>query len=343
MLSFSLPEDLLVRLLFTSAAACAGGIVYSIGRSKEHKAQVNVDALIDWWKKYNFEKGCHLETDKIFERAIAEQKLELERAFKCSMLGIGIEILAALVLTLVAGCEARHTAIEIAKNDPRNLPLDSVMAYVTIEYKTNKVETNFWDRNLSLMVSNGISPTLSLETTDGDSIILVAGIGGPFRSGVMGPNDGKFVYLRRLDWDAIARGVEIKMEEMLGQKHKPMTEMKGNIADSIMRFNIYSMPFSYKTEVTGGTIELFFNGTIRKQFSIPPQWIDAPSRSVESAPNPFLQKQLGATNWSYLDLDGVLQTTSLPPMTLKSFTITKSNSLFPSTTWNNVPLFGPRN
>jgi hypothetical protein len=241
--------------------------------------------------------------------------------------GVALEVILGAWLAEHEWEDARRTEIEIAANDARNLPLSSVIAYVAIEYKTNHIATNFWDPILAMMLRSNWPPSLSLMSSAGDKLDLVPDMGLPGKF-----DDGRFI--RRFEWDATMREFEITIQEIQGQWHKHTNEFRGNFADLITHFSIDHFPVPHKTEITGGKIDLFFNGTVRRKLSIPPQRVAASFWNVTSDPNPFFQRQLGATNWSYIDGSGILQTTSLPPATLKSITISNE-------TWNNVPLPWP--
>jgi hypothetical protein len=214
--------------------------------------------------------------------------------------------------------------------NPSNVPLASVVAYVAIEYKTNNVETNEWDRVISLVRSNDL-PWLRLSASLGDSIDLAASPSVSrliLHGGANGNPPDSLLYVRRFEWDATMREFEIEMADLVGQLHKHTNELKGDIAASINTFTIDNAPFLHKTEIVGGKLELFFNGTVRRKFLIPHQWLEAPFLEVSSTPNPFLQMRLGATNWSYIDVNGALQTVTNPLPTQKDVTV--SNINFPN-------------
>jgi hypothetical protein len=203
-------------------------------------------------------------------------KRRAERGWKMLMLGIFIEIVVAVVFAAKDGWQARQTERQIAANDPRNLPLASLTAYVAIEYKTNNVETNIWD-HLTLIEKTNDAPFLRLTTSNGDSFVLSA-VASSFVSSHLiehGEGDGKpvdsFMYVRRFDWDATAREFEMGLDAWLGKMHKKTNELNGDAADAINNFTIDGLPFMHKTEIIGGTIELFANGTVRHKIPIPPQ------------------------------------------------------------------------
>lgn len=248
-----------------------------------------------------------------------------KRGWNLLMLGIFVEIVVAMGFAANDGWQARQMQKQIAANDPRNLPLAAVIAYVAIAYNTNTAETNVWEPVLSMMIRSNVVPGLSLMSSTGESLELSSSTA---EASTLGGVNG-LIYIRRFDWDVRTREWDTELQELTGRMRKHTNEFRGSFADSVVGFSIGNLPFRHKTEITGGKVELFFNGTVLKKFLMPPQRIAGPPWEVLSDPNPFWQRQLGATNWSYIGRSGMLQTTSLPRSSLRSIAISNE-------TWLNV-------
>jgi hypothetical protein len=212
------------------------------------------------------------------------QKKKVERGEIWVILGVFVEIVVGVIFAARDGCQARQTAIEIANNDPRNQPLMSVVAFATIRYKTNDViwsnswmdAPHFWaarsnEPALLSIFSGKMTVTMdSPPKTVGGGIQLISDIPPSFGSfGGTNSNfpDGLFGSFR-LAWQPATR-------EMLNEANRALhwtNNSAGLIADSIENVSL-ELPFlRYKTHVVGGSVDLIFNSSMKREFLIPSQW-----------------------------------------------------------------------
>jgi hypothetical protein len=266
----SFPADLLLKVVWTSVAACVGGIVYFIGRSMEHDAQRKKDAIVAVWKKYR------LEEDKIFECAIEEQESKLERGFKMMMWGIRLEILTAIGLTIAAACEGWQIKIEMAKNNARNWPLMTAEAFVTIRYQTNDSVPVFGAESPGLMAIFSNEPNrlrlfAATNNHEHSKIDLIADIPQEImtRESGSGGLPDFFECSFHFIWDPRMRHFNKEMEQFLW--HRTNELAAGIISGSEIGAELEMPLLKPKTHILGGSVDIILNGAER-DIPIPPQW-----------------------------------------------------------------------
>lgn len=152
-------------------------------------------------------RGHWLEFKGGKERDLHRSRELIEHGERWVMVGVIFEIIVAITFAAKEGCEARNTALEIAKNDPRKQPVVSLSGYAQFERRpkiplkndgklfsvagatnmhlsNDKFRTNFLSHVFLELGTNGQSETkfplsrmgvigsMSLSTHEGDSNFL---------------------------------------------------------------------------------------------------------------------------------------------------------------------------
>jgi hypothetical protein len=211
------------------------------------------------------------------------QKSKAKFGWWVLMAGIAVEIIIGFALAANDEAEIRQVNENAAKNDPGNLPLNSVMAFVTITYKTSNVISN---KLVDSMIArlNGENPlTLNLVTKRVDVISLNA-VGHPsIWETQTNARPDTTTFSIALDWDLGWRQFSQSWNRVLNRTN----QTAGEIAASDFDVSLEPTFLRVGTIVESGKVEVWFNGPkIERDFSVPPQMIgDFPYLKCIASPN----------------------------------------------------------
>src|SRR3989442_502968 len=182
-------------------------------------------------------------------------KLKAERGWKLLMIGIFIEIVVAGVFAAKDGWEIRQIKENESKNNPLNLPISDISAFVEIKVRgSNHVEVphSGSSRKATLMLSKS-----ALEAS------LGGGIGGFLSSyeleqsvEIFRPSDARIYSMRFL------------LDPVSGAFHKTL-----GTARDLLEINFLSRaikPLPLDAEILGGKAKIIINPKVTRDFAIPP-------------------------------------------------------------------------
>lgn len=275
--------------------------------------------------------------------AFRRHKLKAKRGWNILMIGIFLEIVVAVVFAARDGWQARQTAIDIAKNDPLNLPVSDISARMVVKLKgTNFIEgsrlnTRFVVRGSLVNLGGGGKALLQSMVKPGDTygFFSVTNMGGGLAWKVngdivniltpLGYGTSQFGTLESDGFSRVAYNNEnnhgyvmyfrTPADDSL-REFENFTTRRPTTAEVINHakwLDIWCFFIPKNAEVLGGSAEIIINGAFHIEFQIFP-------KNGETAINP------SDAGFALVATNATLRTSSLMPTTM----VIKNGKMTPS-------------